>query len=105
VLTASAPLAVWAQWTLFAALAIISMVLFRSRVYQKLRGQMPAVGAGPAGGVLTLQVALAPGESCKAEHGGSFWTVRNDSAAPIQSGTRVRITGVRDLTLLVIPDV
>jgi membrane protein implicated in regulation of membrane protease activity len=103
--TLAAPaLALWGQWAVFALLAAVSMVLFRSRVYQRLRGTMPAVRSGPAGGVLTLQVSLSPGETCQAEHGGSFWTVRNDTAAPIPSGTRVRITGVHDLTLLVKPD-
>jgi membrane protein implicated in regulation of membrane protease activity len=94
-----------AQWALFAILALVSMVLFRSRIYRKLRGQLPPVRTGPAGGVITLRVSLAPGESCQAEHGGTFWTVRNESDTPILSGSRARIASVHDLTLLVRPDV
>lgn len=97
-------LASWAQWALFAILAIASMVSFRSRLYLRLRGHVPSVRTGPAGGVLTLPSALAPGQSCQVEHGGTFWTARNDSAMPIPSGSPARITSVQGLTLLVRPD-
>jgi membrane protein implicated in regulation of membrane protease activity len=94
----------WAQWSIFAVLAIVSMVTFRSRIYERLRGHPPTVRSGPAGGVLTLPVALAPGGTCQAEHGGTFWTVRNDSSAPIASGARARIVSVQGLTLVVRPE-
>jgi len=94
----------WAQWALFALLSIGSMALFRGRIYRRLRGHPPEVHTGPGGGVLTLPMALTPGESCQAEHAGSFWTVQNDSAVPLLSGARVRIVRVQGLTLLVQPD-
>jgi membrane protein implicated in regulation of membrane protease activity len=102
--TIALPLAAWVQWALFAVLAIVSMVTFRSRIYHRFNQAWPKVGAGPAGGLITLQVSLAAGESCQAEYGGTFWTVRNDSDTPIPSGSRARITRVQDLTLLVRPD-
>ena len=96
----------WSQWAIFAVLALVSMVAFRSRVYQKLRGHAPQVHAGapPPGGEVTVPTSLAPGESCQAEHRGSYWTVCNDSDTPIPSGARARIASVRGLTLLVRPD-
>jgi membrane protein implicated in regulation of membrane protease activity len=100
----AAPLAEWVQWGLFAVLALVSMVTFRSRVYQKFHRAMPEVSTGPTGGLITLPVSLGAGESCQAEHGGTFWTVRNDSDTTIPSGSRARIAAVRDLTLLVKPD-
>jgi len=93
----------WAQWALFALLSIGSMALFRGRIYRRLRGHPPEVHTGPGGGALTLPMALVPGESCQAEHAGSFWTVQNDSAVPLPSGARVRIVRVQGLTLLVRP--
>lgn len=93
----------WVQWALFALLTIGSMVFFRGRIYRQLRGHLPVVRMGPSGDVLTLPVALAPGESCRTEHCGSFWTVRNDSEVPIPSGANVRIARVQGLTLLVHP--
>jgi len=77
------------------------MLSFRGRIYRRLRGHPPEVRTGPIGGALTLPVALAPGESCRTEHGGSSWTVRNDGDTPIALGTRVRIERVQGLTLLV----
>jgi inner membrane protein len=97
------PLAAWLQWGAFGVLAVVSMVAFRNRVYRRFRGRAPAVATGPQG-VITLPVALGAGESCQAEHGGTFWTVRNDSNAPLASGSRARIVGVENLTLLVRPE-
>ena len=98
------PMPPWVQWALFAVLAIVSMLTFRSRVYRRFHSAMPAVATGPAGGVITLKVPLGAGESCQAEYGGAFWTVRNDSDVPIPSGGRARIARVQELTLLVKPD-
>jgi inner membrane protein len=103
--TATTALVSAAQWALFAVVAIVAMVMFRSRIYHKLHGASPTVNAGPTGGLITLRVTLPARESCQAEYGGTFWTVQNDSDAPIPSGSRARITSVRDLTLLVRPDV
>lgn len=103
--TIAAGLEPWLQWGLFAILTIVSMVAFRSRLYRKFHGDLPEVKTGPAGGLITLAVPLAPGESCQTEHGGTFWTVRNDSAAQIPAGARARIMRVTNLTLHVTPDV
>jgi membrane protein implicated in regulation of membrane protease activity len=98
------PLAEWLQWALFAVLAIGSMVTFRNRLYHRFTRAMPKVHTGPTGGLITLQVSLGAGESCQAEYGGTFWTVRNDGDTTIPSGSRARIARVQDLTLLVRPD-
>ena len=98
------PLPEWLQWALFAVLALVSMFTFRSRIYRRFHAELPPVNTGPAGGVITLREPLGAGESCKAEYGGSFWTVRNDSDTAMPSGCRARIVSVRDLTLLVRPD-
>jgi membrane protein implicated in regulation of membrane protease activity len=98
------PLPEWLQWALFAVLALISMVTFRSRIYRRFHTEAPPVKTGPAGGVITLVVPLGAGESCQAEYGGSFWTVRNDSDTAMPSGCRARIVSVRNLTLHVKPE-
>ncbi|MFZ1100295.1 MAG: NfeD family protein [Steroidobacteraceae bacterium] len=101
---AAAALAPWLQWALFAVLAIGSMVTFRSRIYRSFRPALPQMHIGPAGGLITLKDSLGARESCRAEYGGAFWTVRNDSDTPIPSGGRARIARVQDLTLFVKPD-
>ena len=90
-----------AQWLIFGALAVVSMVGFRAEVYDRLRGQASAVRAGPVGDFLTLTVALAPGESGQTEHAGTYWTVCNDGDLAIARGARARVVGVHGLTLAV----
>jgi membrane protein implicated in regulation of membrane protease activity len=98
------PWAPWAQWASFGVLALALMVTFRSRLYDRIHRHRPSVESGPIGGVMTLPVSLAPGESCRAEHGGTSWTVCNDSDRPIPSGANARIESVEGLTLLVHPN-
>jgi membrane protein implicated in regulation of membrane protease activity len=103
-LVALTAVAEWAQWALFALLAGGSMMLFRARIYRRLRSHHPpVVRSGPSGDELTLPAALAPEESCQTEHAGSFWTVQNDSEVMLSSGARVRVVRVQGLTLLVRP--
>jgi membrane protein implicated in regulation of membrane protease activity len=101
---AHAAISIWAQWLIFAGLCIVSMVGFRAKIYNRLRGHASAVRSGPAGEMLTLAAGLAPGQSCQAEHGGTFWTVRNDSELAIAPGARARIVAVQGLTLAVRPE-
>lgn len=97
-------LAPWAQWAAFTVLAFLLTVSFRSRLYKRLRSHAVSVQQGPVGGVMTLPVTLAPGESCRAEHGGTYWTVCNDSDKPIPAGAHARIARVQSLTLLIRPN-
>jgi membrane protein implicated in regulation of membrane protease activity len=95
----------WAQWATFTVLALGLMLGIRARLYGWLHRESPTPLAGRReGSVFTLPNALAPGASCQAEQGGSFWTVLNDSAGQITAGTRVRIARVQGLTLLVRPE-
>jgi inner membrane protein len=100
----AAPLTDTVQWALFAVLAVVSMLFFRSRIYQRFHHELPEVATGLTGEALTLAAALGAGEGCQTEVAGTFWTVRNDTAAVIPAGTRVRVVRVKDLTLFVRPD-
>jgi len=93
----------WLPWASFAVLALGSMVGFRGRLYDRLRRHDPGVPGGVPFGDLTLPDGLAPGDTCRAEHGGSYWTVCNDSQTTLPAGTRVRVAAVQGLTLLVRP--
>jgi len=102
VIAALAPaLGAWAQWALFAALALVSMIGFRSRLYDRLAGRGTAPRPASALSEITLPNTLAPGASCQAEHAGSFWTVRNDGEAAIAAGERAQIVRRDGLTLTV----
>ncbi len=93
----------WAQWGGFALLAILAMFTFRRRIYEHLRGRPPTVRSGPSGDLMTLGKALGPGEEFQQEHAGSFWTVRNETAAALPAGAHVRVDRVEGMTLLVLP--
>ena len=93
-------LAVWLQWLIFAILAVVSMLFFRRRIYERMRGSLPAMRTGPAGETLTLGRELQPGESCRLEYRGTSWSALNDGALTIASGARARIARVEGLTLI-----
>jgi len=93
-------LADWVQWASFAALSASSMLGFRARIYARLRPPLPHVRTDPRGEVVVLPATLPPGESCRLEYRGSFWTARNAGPVVIGAGARARIERVEGLTLL-----
>ena len=96
--------AVWMQWLLFALLAVFSMVVFRRRIYERMRRVLPAVKGGPAGELVTLPTALPPGETCRLDYRGTSWSAINGGKAEIAAGAQVRIQRVDGLTLVVHDD-
>jgi membrane protein implicated in regulation of membrane protease activity len=93
--------AVWMQWLLFAVLAVISMVTFRRRIYERMRRNLPSMKQGPAGETVVLPAALQPGETCRLEYCGSSWNAVNGGESLIAAGQRARIDRVNGLTLVV----
>ena len=94
-------LAVWLQWLIFAVLAATSMLAFRRRIYERMRRGLPAMKGGPAGEIVTLPMALPPGETCRLEFRGCSWSAINGGRALIAAGARARIERVDGLTLVV----
>lgn len=92
-------LAMWVQWLLFAAIALVSMTFFRRRVYEMVRGRRPDMQHDLIGQELRMTENLLPGETCRVEHHGSTWTVRNLGPAQIGAGGKARITGVDGVVL------
>ena len=85
---------IWQQWVLFAILAVASMVLFRKRLYEKLKGNAPGFDATPIGEFLALEDDLSPGESCRITYRGSSWTVQNSGLKLIEKGSHTKIISV-----------
>jgi membrane protein implicated in regulation of membrane protease activity len=94
-------LAVWAQWSVFIVLAVVSMFGFRQRIYEHMRRTLPIMRSGPAGDVVTLAADLEPGETCRIEYRGSSWNAVNSGKSVIPAGARARIERVDGLTLVV----
>lgn len=90
---------IWMQWLLFAALAVISMVFFRKKLYAMLRPAGVGYKSGPAGDTVTIENALEPGQSGRLAYRGTDWTVVNDSSETLAAGQRARISDVDGLKL------
>lgn len=91
----------WTQWLVFAGLALVSMVLFRKRVYRLLRRDVPDMRDDMLSEELVLPVGLPSGSSCRVELRGSTWTARNVGPDTIPAGVKVRVVGVDGITLRV----
>lgn len=96
---AGAGLEPWLQWVLFSVLALVSMVLFRQKLYAKLRGSGVGYEVGPAGEIVTVEQTLQPGESGRLAYRGTEWTVVNASNEVLEHGQHVQISSVQGLTL------
>jgi membrane protein implicated in regulation of membrane protease activity len=92
--------AVWLQWLTFAVLSVTSMLVFRRRIYDRMRRTLPAMRTGPAGETVTLETELPPGATCRLEYRGTSWSAVNRGSAPIPAGARARIDVVDGLTLV-----
>jgi len=92
---------VWLQWLTFAVLAATSMLTFRRRIYASMRRGLPAMKGGPAGEIVTMPLALPPGETCRLEFRGCSWSAVNAGQAMIAAGSRARIERVEGLTLVI----
>ena len=96
---AGADLEPWMQWILFSIISVAFMVIFRKKLYARLRGGGVGYEAGPAGEIVTVEQALQPGQSGRMSYRGADWTIVNDSDQPISAGQRVRISRVDGLKL------
>jgi membrane protein implicated in regulation of membrane protease activity len=92
-------LATWGHWLVFAALALISMVFFRKRVYRMLRREVADLPNDMLREQVLLPTGLPVDGTCRVELRGSTWTARNVGAEPIAPGSTARIVGVDGITL------
>lgn len=90
----------WVQWILFSIIALVFMVLFRKKLYAKLRGSGIGYETGPTGEIVTVEQALQPGETGRLAYRGTEWTVINTSDQAFVQGQHVQIRSVDGLTLM-----
>ena len=90
-----------AQWIAFAVLALILMVLFRERLYKKLRGGAVGFEDSTVGSLVEITSDIAPGESTRVRMRGSDWTAVNIGTDTIAAGNQARIEEVDGLILKV----
>ena len=64
-------LPMWGQWLAFSLIAVSALVLFRSRAYNKIRGETPDLEEGVAGETAVVDEPIAPGAMGRATLRGS----------------------------------
>jgi membrane protein implicated in regulation of membrane protease activity len=90
----------WGEWLSFAALAIVTMIAFRRRLYELVRRQdAPVQERVTTGDRVVVPTRLEPGQSCRVDYRGSSWTARNAGGKTIEAGSEASISHVEGLTL------
>ena len=93
----------WIQWLCFAAIELVFFFTFRKTLYEKLASGGIGFKTAIAGGFVTLEQELPPGNDTRAKYRGSEWTVRNVGDTPISAGSRVKVLKADGVTLHVKP--
>lgn len=94
-------LPMWGQWLVFSLISVSALLFFRSRIYNKIRGQTPDLKEGVAGEVATVNELIAPGDTGSAILRGAVWQARNIGNEPLAAGSRVIVEETKGLTLSV----
>ncbi len=90
----------WVEWLIFSVLAVTTMLTFRRRVYEMLRGSVGHVEERlTVGDRVLIPARLEPGQSGRVEYRGSNWTARNTGTLAIEAGREAVIAQVDGLTL------
>ena len=84
---------VWGQLLGFAILAVASMVLFRGRLYDRIRGGLPGFEYKVAGRFVSVGEDVPMGGQTRVELQGTQWTAVNVGPTPIAAGARARVVG------------
>ena len=96
-------LPVWAQWVAFSTLAIASVVLFRRKLYDRLRGGGGAEFRHSAvGAAVVVDEDVAPGGRTRVSLQGTEWTAVNVGPDSMPRGTRAVVVDIDGVALEII---
>ena len=94
-------LPIWGQYLAFAALAITSMVLFREKLYVKLRGSVPGFQDTRSGRVVQVTEDVPQGGQTRVNLRGTQWTAVNRGPATIAAGSSARVVETDGVELMI----
>ncbi len=101
---AGAELPATGQWLAFAALAVAGMVLFRERLYNRLRAPGFDNAVAGAAGRVSVAEAVPPGGSTRVGLRGTEWDASNIGATAIAAGTTARVIKVEGNVLQIVAE-
>ena len=93
----------WGQWGLYSVLAVASMVFFRRKLYDRLRGGVGGFDGSTVGAVVDVAEDVAPGSATRVGMRGSQWTAINVGTAALAAGSQARVVAVKGTSLDVEP--
>ena len=96
---AGVELPVSGQLLAFAVLAVVSMVWFRGKLYNRIRGGLPGFEYAVAGRIVSVGEDVPAGGQTRVSLQGTQWTAVNVSPAAIVAGARARVVGRDSLNL------
>lgn len=96
---AGVDLPVWAQWVVFSAAAVASMVLFRRKLYDRLHGGLPPMRHAAVGAAVAVGEDVPPGGHTRVRLQGTDWTAVNVGPAPIPAGADARVVEIDGVEL------
>lgn len=94
-------LPVWAQWVAFSVFAVASMLLFRQRCYDRLRGEALDFRHPVVGATVEVGAEVAPGGRTRVSLQGTEWTAVNIGAGAIPSGSGAIVIDIDGVELQV----
>ena len=95
-------MAAWQQWLLFGVVAVASMVLFREKLYERLRGNLPGFDNTMTGAVVDVRTDVMAGGETRVRLRGTDWSARNIGASAIAGGDQARVVGMHGTMLDII---
>lgn len=96
---AGVDLPVWAQWVVFSAAAVASMVLFRRKLHDRLHGGLPPMRHAAVGAAVAVGEDVSPGGRTRVRLQGTDWTAINVGPAPIPAGAEARVVAIDGVEL------
>ena len=91
----------WAQWAIFAALAIGLLLLFRGRLWHLIGPRAGDAGDPLIGGIVVADASVAPGAEGSGQLRGTVWKLKNVGDEPVDEGARAVVIGVDGVLLQV----
>ncbi len=96
-------LPIWGQWVLYGVLAVASMVFFRRKLYDRLRGGAQGFDNSTVGEIVEVEEDVPAGGRTRVAMRGSQWTATNVGTMVIDAGAQARVVAVSGATVDIEP--
>ena len=101
--SAGAGLPVWGQWVLYAVLSVAFMILFRRKLYDRVRGSAQGFDNSTVGETVDVTEDVPAGGRTHVAMRGSRWQATNVGPDAIGAGARARVVAVSGTTVEIEP--